>query len=96
MKPEELVGEYVYHTAEIDAPHYPDTLSLGADGTYTLLHLAGGDRDSTEEGVWRLVYDPTPEVLLDHAGFPVEVEGNEVRLLIDEDVGRWYYKRMGS
>jgi hypothetical protein len=35
--------------------------------------------------------DP-PIVDLDHAGYPIQIRGNEVRLLIDNDVGIWYAK----
>ncbi len=33
-----------------------------------------------------------PTVDLDHSGYPVEVKGNEVRLLIDNDTGIWLQK----
>jgi hypothetical protein len=33
-----------------------------------------------------------PNVLLDHAGYPIEIKRNEVRLLVDLDVGIWWVK----
>ena len=38
------------------------------------------------------MYRDPPEVLLDHAGYPIEINGNEVRLLVDLDVGIWWRK----
>jgi len=35
--------------------------------------------------------DPA-NVLLDHGGYPVELKRNEVRLLVDLDVGVWWVK----
>jgi hypothetical protein len=92
LKPERLVGEYVYYAADPGAEHDPDRLRLRADGKYTLVHLLGGRPDSTEEGTWQLVNDPTPTILLGHAGFPVQIQGNDVRLLIDNDLAQWYQK----
>lgn len=33
-----------------------------------------------------------PNVLLDGAGYPIEIKRNEVRLLVDLDVGIWWVK----
>lgn len=33
-----------------------------------------------------------PQVLLDHAGYPPEVKGGEVRLVVNDDIGVWYAK----
>jgi hypothetical protein len=33
-----------------------------------------------------------PNVLLDGAGYPIEIKKNEVRLLVDLDVGIWWVK----
>jgi hypothetical protein len=34
-----------------------------------------------------------PNVQLDHAGYPIEIKRNELRLLVDLDVGIWWVKR---
>jgi hypothetical protein len=36
-----------------------------------------------------------PNALLDHAGYPIEIKGDKVRLLVDEDVGIWWIKVSG-
>jgi hypothetical protein len=43
-------------------------------------------------GGWKLMAGSTPNVLLDHSGYPVEIKGNEIRLLVDLDVGIWWVK----
>jgi hypothetical protein len=40
---------------------------------------------------WTVTGSP-PNVLLDGAGYPIEIEQNEVRLLVDLDVGIWWVK----
>lgn len=49
---------------------------------------------SEKEGRWQL--EPgapdVADVVLDHAGYPVEINGQEVRLLIDLDTGVWWVK----
>ena len=45
---------------------------------------------SEQKGVWRIVPRSSPNVLLDHAGYPVEIRKNEVRLLVDLDTGIWW------
>jgi hypothetical protein len=47
---------------------------------------------SEKKGVWRIVPGTPPNVLLDHAGYPIEIKRNEVRLLVDLDVGTWWVK----
>jgi hypothetical protein len=34
-----------------------------------------------------------PDVVLDHAGFPVETKGKEIRLLINDDL-EWSYMKV--
>jgi hypothetical protein len=92
LKPETFVGEYVYYSADKDAPHNPDRLTLGADGKYILVHMPGGHPALTEDGVWRLDNEPVPNILLGHSGYPVKIKGKDVRLLINDDLGQWYEK----
>lgn len=92
LRPESFVGDYVYHSADKGAPHQSDRLSLRADGKYILVHVSDTHPVSKEEGVWQLVKDPSPNILLDHAGYPVQVDGKRVRLLVNNDLGQWYEK----
>jgi hypothetical protein len=95
----ELVGSYVYRSedpATRATDHQWDHLTLQADGKYELVQ--GGPTKSRTEtaGTWTLVpwggVDNGPSLSLDHAGYPVQIKGQEVRLLIDEDTGIWYVK----
>ncbi len=73
--------------------HELDHLTLRSDGTYDLVR-GGSTKDRSEKtGAWISgpVLDP-PEVLLDHASYPVEIHGREIRLLINDDLGEWYVK----
>ena len=97
---EALVGSYVYKSEDPEGraiDHEWDHLTLQADGKYDLVQ--GGSTGSTKPrsetvGAWTLWAGGAdgPEVLLDHAGYPIQIKENEVRLLIDNDVGTWYTK----
>jgi hypothetical protein len=94
-----LVGTYVYHSEDPEGrstDHEWDRLTLQGDGKYDLVQ-GGPTKPRTETvGTWTLYpWTPTahgPEVDLDHGGYPIEVNGNQVRLLIDEDTAIWYAK----
>jgi hypothetical protein len=92
LRPETFVGEYVYYSDDSGAPHDPDRLTLKADGRYILTHMPGGRPGSTEEGVWRLDKDPPLEIVLDQAGYSVEITGGRVWLLINPNLDHWYKK----
>jgi hypothetical protein len=68
-------------------------LVLQTDGKYDLVQ-GGSTKPRTETvGAWTLSGGVNgPEVLLDHSGYPIQMKRNEVRLLIDTDVGIWYTK----
>ena len=90
-----LVGNYTYvsedpekRTTDSNMNH----LILQSDGTYELAEGGTTKAVSTKKGRWELMAGSPPNVLLDHAGYPVEIKGNEVRLLIDLDVGIWWVK----
>ena len=95
---EALVGSYSYVSkdpAGTPTNHNLDHLVLRADGRYDLVE--GGTTKSVSErkGTWRI--EPgTPadhlDVVLDRSGYPVEIKPNEVRLLVDQDVGIWWAK----
>ena len=96
IKREMLVGTYVYRSEDPeDKPtnHNFDRLTLQADGSYDFVQ-GGSTKPKTERtGSWHF-YDGgrQPTVDLDHSGYPVELKGNGVRLLVDNDTGIWYQK----
>jgi hypothetical protein len=97
VKRDVLVGNYVYKSEDPeDKPtdHEFDHLTLQADGKYDLVQGGPTKPRSETVGAWT-VWDggsDGPRVLLDHSGYPVQIKGGEVRLLIDKDVGMWYAK----
>jgi len=67
-------------------------LVLQSDGKYDLVQGGSTKAVFEKKGVWRVVPGDPPNVLLDHAGYPIQIKGSEVMLLIDNDVGIWYAK----
>jgi hypothetical protein len=49
-------------------------------------------RWADEDGIWQFHSGDFAEVELDHSGYPVRMNGDEVRLLIDSDIDTWYAK----
>jgi hypothetical protein len=94
---EALVGSYLYKSEDPEGrvtDHTLDHLVLQSDGRYDLV-LGGSTKPRTETfGSWAIsdVGNDGPEVELDHSGYPIQVKQNEIRLLIDNDVGIWYAK----
>lgn len=92
-----LIGSYVYKSQDPEdrlTDHEWDHLTLQADGKYDLVQ-GGPTKPRTETvGVWTLWPGGGngPRVILDHSGYPIQIDGNEVRLLIDDDTGIWYAK----
>src|SRR5689334_18521550 len=90
-----LVGNYSYHLedpAPITTDHNLNHLVLRSDGTYDLLQGGATKTVSETKGAWRITSENPPNVVLDHAGYPIEIKENEVRLLIDLDTGIWWVK----
>jgi len=94
---EALVGSYVYKSEDPEGTatdHTWDRLVLQADGRYDLIE--GGPTKPKSETVGAWTTEPSEAsgqvVVLGNAGYPVRVEGSDVRLLIDDDVGIWYQK----
>ena len=88
-----LVGSYTYVSKDPASPatdHNLDRLILQSDGQYDLIEGGATKSVSDKKGVWRIVPGNPPNVLLDRAGYPIEIETNEVRLLVDLDVGIWW------
>jgi hypothetical protein len=92
---ETLVGSYVYKSEDPEGratDHEWDHLTLRADGHYELVQGGPTKAKSEKTGFWRFYGGDRPEVDLDHAGYPIQAKGSEIRLLIDNDVGIWYEK----
>ena len=95
VTPEVLVGSYSYVSkdpASRATDHNLNHLVLQSDGTYHLVEGGTTKAVSEKKGIWRIVPGSPPNVLLDHAGYPIEIRKNEVRLLIDLDTGIWWAK----
>ena len=94
---EALIGSYSYVSKDPESratDHNLDHLALQSDGKYDLVQ-GGSTKPRTETvGAWTLwtAGADGPEVLLDHSGYPIQMKSNEVRLLIDNDLGIWYAK----
>ena len=90
-----LAGHYLYKSEDPDGratDHEFDSLTLQSDGRYDLVQ-GGSTKPRTETvGRWSFVSGDRPSIGLDHAGYPIQVERNEIRLLVDNDVGIWYAK----
>jgi hypothetical protein len=95
ITPEALAGSYAYVSKDPESratDHNMDHLVLESDGKYDLIEGGTTKAVSEKKGAWRIVPGNPPNVLLDHAGYPIEINGNEVRLLVDLDVGIWWIK----
>lgn len=92
---ETLAGSYAYVSKDPESrvtDHNLNHLVLQSDGTYDLVEGGTTKAVSEKRGDWRIVPGKPPNVLLDHAGYPIEIRRNEVRLLIDLDTGVWWVK----
>ena len=92
---EAVVGIYLYKSEDPEGratDHELDHLVLQSDGRYDLVQGGSTRAKSEKVGLWHFYGGSSPEVDLDHAGYPIRVEGKEIRLLIDDDVGIWYAK----
>lgn len=90
-----LVGSYTYVSKDPESratDHNLSHLILQSDGTYELAEGGTTKAVSTKKGGWKLMAGNPPNVVLDHAGYPIEIEKNEVRMLVDLDVGIWWLK----
>jgi hypothetical protein len=89
------VGNYIYNSQDPEekmTDHNLDHLVLQADGRYDLVQ-GGSTKDVSEKkGLWNFYAGNPPQILLDHAGYPVQIKGTEIRLLIDNDLDIWYAK----
>jgi hypothetical protein len=98
VTPELVTGVYTFVSNDPErraTDHDQDRLTLRSDGTFDLVSGGRTKAVSEKHGNWRIEPDAQPgvvDVVLDHAGYPVDVNKNEVRLLIDLDTGVWWVK----
>ena len=96
---QELVaGSYTFVSKDPESratDHNLNHLVLRLDGTYDLVEGGTTKLVSEKKGVWTIEHGSPSnvvDVVLDHAGYPIEINRNEVRLLIDLDIGVWWVK----
>jgi hypothetical protein len=65
---------------------------LRAGGTYDLVQARSTKAKSEKTGEWNIQPGDPPNVVLDHASYPIKVKKSEIRLLINDDLGEWYVK----
>jgi hypothetical protein len=90
-----VAGNYEFVSRDPESQstdHNLNHLVLQSDGTYDLIEGGATKAVSEKKGTWSIVSGKPPNVVLDHAGYPVEIKRNEVRLLIDLDTGVWWVK----
>jgi hypothetical protein len=90
-----LAGSYTFVSKDPESrstDHNLNHLVLQSDGTYDLIEGGTTKAVSEKKGAWGVVSGNPPNVFLDHAGYPIEIHGTEIRLLIDLDTGIWWVK----
>jgi hypothetical protein len=88
-----LIGTYIYKSEDPEGratDHNLDRLVLQSDGKYDLVQGGSTKPQAVTRGSWYFYGGDRPTVDLDHAGYPIQVKGDQIRLLIDNDVGIWY------
>lgn len=94
--PESFVGSYVYVSIDTSVDkatdHQLDHLVLQSDGKYDLVEGGSTKARSEKTGVWHLVHGDRPNVELDHAGYPIQMNRHKIRLVVNDDLGEWYQK----
>lgn len=88
-----MVGRYLFVSADPGLRHGADTLTLRGDGTYLLQRVVPRHPPTPLTGRWTFVKRPEPEVQLDSVGYPVHISGQTVRLLVDLDLGYAFVKQ---
>lgn len=67
-----------------------ERLTLRADGTYELTRPSQDRGTPGKVGHWEFTDTGTPEVELDHAGYPVRFNRHAAELVIDDDINARY------
>jgi hypothetical protein len=93
-----VTGSYTFVSEDPESratDHNLNHLVLKSDGTYDLVEGGTTKAVSEKKGVW-WIRPGTPsdhfDVALDNSGYPIEINKQEVRLLVDLDVGIWWVK----
>lgn len=95
---QDVAGSYTFVSKDPqsrETDHNLNHLVLDSDGTYDLVEGGATKAVSEKRGVWKIDTGTPPDhvnVVLDHSGYPVEIEQHEVRLLVDLDTGVWWAK----
>lgn len=92
---EELVGNYTYVSKDpedVPTNRNLNRLALQADGKYDLVRGGTTRAVSEKKGDWRIIPGDPPNVFLNRTLYPIEMKRNEVRLMVDYDVGIWWVK----
>lgn len=90
-----IAGNYTFVSKDPESrvtDHNLNHLILRSDETYDLVEGGSTKPVSEKKGMWTIVPGRPANVLLDHAGYPVEIKRDEVRLLVDLDTGVWWVK----
>jgi hypothetical protein len=90
-----IAGNYTFVSNDPESrttDHNLNHLILRSDGTYDLVEGGSTKPVSEKKGMWTIAPGKPANVLLDHAGYPIEIKRDEVRLLIDLDTGVWWAK----
>lgn len=69
-----------------------DHLKLQDDGTYELDRASRSGPGSIITGHWVFTKGDSPTVDLGHAGFPVRLNGDNVELIVNDDVNARFEK----
>jgi len=96
VTPAVLVGYYTLVSTGPEGRDMSDSLNhllLRANGTYDLVEPTETGAASEKQGAWRIMPGTPPNVLLGQAGYPIDINNQEVRLLVDLDIGIWWVKR---
>jgi hypothetical protein len=95
VTPEALVGSYAYVSQDPESratDHNLNHLVLRSNREYDLVKGGKTKAMSEEKGVWTITPGNPPNLLLKNEVLPIEIKKDEVRLLIDLDVGIWWAK----
>jgi hypothetical protein len=95
ITPEALVGTYAYVSQDPESratDHNLNHLVLRSNREYDLVTGGNTKAISEEKGVWTIRSGNPPDLLLKNEVLPIELKNNEVRLLVDLDVGVWWAK----
>jgi hypothetical protein len=90
-----LAGSYAFVSKDPESratDHNLNRLVLRPNGTYDLVEGGSTKPVSETKGIWTIAPGQPANVQLDHAGYPIEIKRDEVRLLIDLDTGIWWVK----